>query len=170
MLAGVTVGNFAFWADSLLVAVLLSYGANSFKRVNQVHCDNQLPYLFQVPLALKSPTFAKKGWRSYLVESGEVPREAMLNKFSTGLPPSSKITKHIPATDRVQCLCTLPKLALACSQHTLVACAGPQQAQHGVHAIRRCGSGGGCCAHFGGSLSAPAHHKSGCSALLRHRW
>lgn len=61
LLAGVTVGNFAFWADSLLVAVLLSYGANSFKRVTKVHCDNQLPYIFQVPLALKSPTFAKMG-------------------------------------------------------------------------------------------------------------
>ena len=54
VLAGITVGNFAFWADSLLVAVLLYYGANSFKRVTEVKCDNQLPYIFQVrkPLLL----------------------------------------------------------------------------------------------------------------------
>ena len=32
VLSGVTIGNFAFWADSILVAVLLYYGANSFKR------------------------------------------------------------------------------------------------------------------------------------------
>ena len=48
LLAGITVGNFAFWADSLLVAVLLHYGASSFKRVAEVKCDNQLPYIFQV--------------------------------------------------------------------------------------------------------------------------
>ena len=48
VLAGVTIGNFAFWADSILVAVLLYYGANSFKRVTEVQCDNQLPYIFQV--------------------------------------------------------------------------------------------------------------------------
>lgn len=50
MLAGITVGNFAFWADSLLVAVLLHYGASSFKRVTEVKCSNQLPNIFQVPL------------------------------------------------------------------------------------------------------------------------
>lgn len=55
VLAGITVGNFAFWADSLLVAVLLYYGANSFKRVTEVKCDNQLPYIFQVRLPLPSP-------------------------------------------------------------------------------------------------------------------
>ena len=54
MLAGVTVGNFAFWADSLLVAVLLHYGANSFKRVTEVKCDNQLPYIFQVCLLVSA--------------------------------------------------------------------------------------------------------------------
>lgn len=48
VLAGITVGNFSLWADSLLVAVLLYYGANSFKRVTEVKCDNQLPYIFQV--------------------------------------------------------------------------------------------------------------------------
>lgn len=48
LLAGITVGNFAFWADSLLVAVLLHYGASSFKRVAEVKCDNQLPFIFQV--------------------------------------------------------------------------------------------------------------------------
>ena len=48
VLAGISVGNFAFWADSLLVAVLLYYGANSFKRVTEVKRDNQLPYIFQV--------------------------------------------------------------------------------------------------------------------------
>ncbi len=48
VLSGVTIGNFAFWADSILVAVLLYYGANSFKRVTEVKCDNQLPYIFQV--------------------------------------------------------------------------------------------------------------------------
>ena len=48
VLSGVTIGNFAFWADSILVAVLLYYGANSFKRVTEVQCDNQLPYIFQV--------------------------------------------------------------------------------------------------------------------------
>ena len=50
VLAGITVGNFAFWADSLLVAVLLYYGANSFNRVAQVKGDNQLPYIFQARL------------------------------------------------------------------------------------------------------------------------
>ncbi len=54
VLAGVTVGNFAFWADSLLVAVLLYYGANSFNRVTEVKRDNQLPYIFQVFLCLPS--------------------------------------------------------------------------------------------------------------------
>ena len=44
------MGNFAFWADSLLVAVLLYYGANSFNRVAQVKGDNQLPYIFQARL------------------------------------------------------------------------------------------------------------------------
>jgi hypothetical protein len=48
MLAGITVGNFAFWADSLVVAVLLYYGASSFQRVTEVQCDNQLPFIFQV--------------------------------------------------------------------------------------------------------------------------
>ena len=48
VLSGVTIGNFAFWADSILVAALLYYGANSFKRVTEVKCDNQLPYIFQV--------------------------------------------------------------------------------------------------------------------------
>ena len=76
LLAGVTIGNFAFWADSLLVAVLLYYGANSFKRVTEVKCDNQLPYIFQVPQALRSPTPAKKGWRSYFFEGREVLGEA----------------------------------------------------------------------------------------------
>ncbi|KAK9915271.1 hypothetical protein WJX75_006915 [Coccomyxa subellipsoidea] len=47
LLAGITVGNFAFWADSLLVAVLLHYGASSFQRVAEVKCDNQLPSIFQ---------------------------------------------------------------------------------------------------------------------------
>ena len=56
VLSGVTIGNFAFWADSILVAVLLYYGANSFKRVTEVQCDNQLPYIFQVGLFMS--------WRS----------------------------------------------------------------------------------------------------------
>ena len=51
VLSGVTIGNFAFWADSILVAVLLYYGANSFKRVTEVQCDNQLPYIFQVGIS-----------------------------------------------------------------------------------------------------------------------
>ena len=57
VLSGVTIGNFAFWADSILVAVLLYYGANSFKRVTEVECDNQLPYIFQVDIQTlwKSP-------------------------------------------------------------------------------------------------------------------
>ena len=51
LLAGITVGNFAFWADSLLVAVLLHYGANSFNRVTEAKRSNQLPYIFQARLS-----------------------------------------------------------------------------------------------------------------------
>ena len=47
LLAGITVGNFAFWADSLVVAVLLHYGASSFQRVTEAKGKNQLPYIFQ---------------------------------------------------------------------------------------------------------------------------
>ena len=99
LLTGVTVGNFAFWADSLLVAVLLYYGANSFKRVTEVNCNNQLPYIFQVPQAFTSSIFARKGWRSYFIERGEVLGEARLLRFLTTLPSGIRITKHMPATN-----------------------------------------------------------------------
>lgn len=113
LLAGVTVGNFAFWADSLLVAVLLYYGANSFKRVTEVKCDNQLPYIFQVPEALKNPTFAKKGCRSYFIESGEVLGEARLQGKYCQLCLLDIRSQNIcqPQTEST-ILCALPELAM----------------------------------------------------------
>lgn len=46
---GVTVGDVASWVDSLLVAALLRFGADSFARVEEPrNSDRQLAYTFQV--------------------------------------------------------------------------------------------------------------------------
>ncbi|KAK9824999.1 hypothetical protein WJX81_007493 [Elliptochloris bilobata] len=47
LLAGITVGNFAFWLDSLLVAVLAAYGARAFHQVAEAKCGNRIPLIFQ---------------------------------------------------------------------------------------------------------------------------
>ena len=44
-----TVGNFALWADSIVVAGLTFYGAGAFQSVLEAKCSNKLPHIFQVP-------------------------------------------------------------------------------------------------------------------------
>jgi hypothetical protein len=48
LVLGVTVGNFALWSDSLVVAILLHYGANTFQRISQDEHRDKLPFVFQV--------------------------------------------------------------------------------------------------------------------------
>lgn len=48
MVLGVTVGNFALWSDSLLMAAMLYYGGNTFQRITQDPHRDKLPFVFQV--------------------------------------------------------------------------------------------------------------------------
>jgi hypothetical protein len=45
---GITVGDFASWVDSLLVAGLLRFGAESFKKVEDSSPEKQMAFTFQV--------------------------------------------------------------------------------------------------------------------------
>jgi hypothetical protein len=45
---GITVGDFASWVDSLLVAGLLRFGADSFKKVEDSSPEKQMAFTFQV--------------------------------------------------------------------------------------------------------------------------
>lgn len=96
LLAGITVGNFAFWADSLLVAVLLHYGASSFQRVAEVKCDNQLPSIFQVTYPCNSPDGASLWYACMYVVTVQQP-QSICRHISMGL-----IAHHSSATKQVK--------------------------------------------------------------------
>ena len=50
VLLKLTVGNFALWADSIVVAGLTFYGAGAFRSVLEAKDGNRLPLVFQVHL------------------------------------------------------------------------------------------------------------------------